>query len=45
MHAAPEAVTENGNPAFARRTPHHQRCWRVAIRLRDIQLTDCGNDI
>jgi hypothetical protein len=45
MHAAPEAVSENGNPAFARRTARHQRCWRVAIRLRDIQFTDCRNDI
>ena len=28
MHAAPEAVTENGNPAFARRTARHQR-WSM----------------
>jgi hypothetical protein len=45
MHAAVEAVTENGNPAFARRTAGHQRRWRVAIRLRGAKLTECCHDI
>jgi hypothetical protein len=45
MHPAAEAVTENGNPNFARRAAGRQRCWRVAIRLRGAIFTECCHDI
>jgi hypothetical protein len=45
MHAVVEAVTENGNPAFARRAAGHQRCWRFPIRLRGVKFTECCHDI